>query len=118
MNNEQHTPATAPGPAPGSRGDVETAYFEWANKTFSDETPISLVELDRIRDGFKAGAEWAAPSKEVQAVLDAARAVSKCPTTNSQYIELLSDQDDAVRRLERVEAGRECECEKGGNNGS
>jgi len=54
MNND-HTPTTtAPGPAPGPRGDVEAAFMEWGN------TVLLSPDESSYSDAFKAGAEWAA----------------------------------------------------------
>jgi len=54
----QAAPTTAPVPAPGPHGDVEQAFREWIEtKSPLISSPAAVL----AHDGFKAGAEWAAP---------------------------------------------------------
>jgi len=59
---QARTPATAtPGPAPGPRGDVEAAFWEWSKERWSSEWyELEGVERDNFEwfSAFKAGAEW------------------------------------------------------------
>jgi len=114
------------GPAPGPRGDVEAAFREWRESLGADSPIDSPANLIRLA-AYKAGAEWAGPSKEMMAVLDAAKEFATLRNSetltfaDSWYRALTLEAKMqlvayAVLAWERVEAGRECEREKGGSD--